>query len=78
MKNRGFICTRPKLARRLMDAGQTPESMVNPWQPQRVAWMFPISDTLRAIVSDFYQEIGKPLPYVLRDPTEGSTGAGEQ
>ena len=75
MKQKDFICTRPLLARRLIDAAQEPHEIVNPWDPKRNAWLFEITPQLVRIVTEFYREIGKPLPGILRATEKGGPAA---
>ena len=68
-EKKSFICTRPRLARLLLDANQEPQEIVNPWEPQRTAWLFQITPELLQIVARFYAEIGKQLPKILQEAT---------
>lgn len=53
---------RPALAARLMEAGATGEQIVNPWNPSKTGWLFPVDSTSAPIVQAFYDEIERPLP----------------
>ena len=63
--NETYLCTRPKLAARLISAGYPCLDVVNPWHPELDAWEFPMGNGLEDIVAAFYREIGKPIPATL-------------
>ena len=62
MQSKTIIITRPTLASQLIDAGVPGKVVSNPWKPKLSAWLFPVNDQSREIISRFYQEIGKPVP----------------
>ena len=61
-----FLVTRGQLAVLLIEAGGKYRLTKNPVNPTFVAWMFELNDSTRKIAVDFYREIGKPIPRVLR------------
>ena len=61
-----FLCTRGRLAVELIEAGEPFRLTTNPWKPEYKAWLFPVNEQTRQIATRFYEEIGKPLPTVLR------------
>ena len=66
-KPKTFLCTRPQLATLLIEAGFQYEQKPNPFDRNMTAWVFPISEDLARIVSDFYTEIGRPVPATIKD-----------
>ena len=40
MEEKTRLVTRPKLASKLMEAGFVGRKTVNPWSPERTAWVF--------------------------------------
>ena len=61
-----FLVTRGQLAVLLIEAGGKYRLTQNPVRPDYIAWMFELNDTTRKIAVDFYRQIGKPIPRVLR------------
>ena len=61
-----LLVIRGQLAVSLIEAGIKYRVTKNPINPNYVAWMFELNDTTRQIAADFYREIGKPLPRVLK------------
>lgn len=53
MKDNTFLCTRPKLASKLMAAGYEGRQTVNPWSPERTAWEFDKCDAMMEIVTQY-------------------------
>ena len=50
MEDKTFLCTRPKLASKLMAAGYKGRQTVNPWSPERTAWEFDKTPEMMEIV----------------------------
>ena len=67
MKEKTYLCTRPRLASELIQAGQTATVTVNPWKPERTAWVFPITPELCSIVTAFFVSLGKPIPATIQN-----------
>ena len=67
MSKNSIIVTRPTLASQLMDAGIAGEIVSNPWKPNLSAWLFPINDQSREIITAYYREIGKPVPLSVKE-----------
>ena len=72
MEDNTFLCTRPKLASKLMAAGYEGRQTVNPWSPERTAWEFDKCDAMMEIVTQytFAHEIAEDanfLYFVRRD-----------
>lgn len=65
MNDQTFLVTRPRLAARLMDAGEEGRRGKNPFSPDRCAWTFPLTPSAAKITRSYYAEIGKPAPRVL-------------
>ena len=61
------LTTRPRLATALMEAGIEGRPTLNPFDPQKRAWLFPVSPEMIRITRAFYDSIGKPLPMDLRE-----------
>lgn len=59
---RYFYFTRPTIATSLRDAGVSIEQCENIYDPCRIAWRAEITPLLCKVVSDYYLEIGKPIP----------------
>ena len=53
MEDNTFLCTRPKLASKLMAAGYEGRQTVNPWSPERTAWEFDKCDAMMEIVTQY-------------------------
>ena len=53
MEDKTFLCTRPKLASKLMAAGYVGRQTVNPWSPERTAWEFDKCEALMDIVTHY-------------------------
>lgn len=53
-----YLTTRPTLAAILMDKGYKAKTVQNPYDTQRIAWLFNGADAqLSRIVSDYYGKI---------------------
>ena len=50
MEDKPFLCTRPKLASKLMTAGYKGRQVINPWSPERTAWEFDKTPEMMEIV----------------------------
>ena len=50
MEDKTFLCTRPKLASKLMAAGYKGRQVINPWSPERTAWEFAKTPEMMEIV----------------------------
>ena len=61
-----FLVTRSQLAVSLIEAGGKYRLTKSPYRSDYVAWMFELNDTTRQVAVDFYREIGKPIPRILR------------
>lgn len=66
-QNWNYLCTRPRLAARLIGAGFEAKETTNPWHPTLMAWEFSASVDLCHAVATFYEEIGKPVPKTVSD-----------
>ena len=53
MEANTFLCTRPKLASKLMAAGYVGRQTVNTWSPERTAWEFDKCEALMEIVTQY-------------------------
>lgn len=67
MSEHSLIITRPKLAARLMDAGESGTRCSNPFSPELCAWTFNQTPAAVTIIRAFYDEIGKPVPKSLEN-----------
>lgn len=67
MPKKNFFCTRPTLASQLLADGFKGETAVNPYHPERPAWNFPLSVSLCFSVAEYYKEIQKPIPNVIKE-----------
>lgn len=65
MTEQTFVVTRPRLAARLLDAGEEGRRGKNPWAPDRCAWTFALTPSAAQIARSYYEEIGKPAPRAL-------------
>ena len=61
-----FLCTRATLAAELQKYGHKATQTVNPWQPERSAWLFDIDADLAEIVTAYYAERGQKPPAAIR------------
>lgn len=61
-----LLVTRGRLAVALIEAGEEYRLTANPWTPEFKAWLFPLNENTRRIATQFYRDIGKPLPAALR------------
>lgn len=57
-----YLCTRPRLAARLIENGYQCTQTCNPWRPDLNAWIFPRSAELDEIVNSFYLELSGVIP----------------
>lgn len=60
-----YLCTRPRLASVLIRAGATVTEQVNPFKhdPKHdLCWAVDLDENSAKVITDFYHEIGKPLP----------------
>ena len=53
MEDKTFLCTRPKLASKLMAAGYKGRQVINPWSPETTAWEFDKCEALMDIVTQY-------------------------
>ncbi len=65
-KRKVFLCTRPTLARLLMESGEVGNKVINPYRPEYWAWEFKITPTVLSVATDYYKSIEQPLPCALR------------
>lgn len=75
-KQKSFLCTRSRLATQLIEAGYSVERTVNPFEPNRCAWLIPIDSKMAAVVKKYYDEIGAKYPAFLRE--QAAAGEGER
>ena len=64
--NPNYLCTRPALATELQKRGHEAKQTVNPWKPERDAWLFQIDRDVIEIVTSFYAERGQQPPEPIR------------
>lgn len=61
-----FLVVRGQLAVSLIEAGIKYRTTLNPQHESWTAWLFELTPEARRIALDFYNEIGKPAPRILR------------
>lgn len=61
-----FLVVRGQLAVSLIEAGIKYRTTTNPFKNGWTAWLFELNDDSRRIAAEFYREIGKPVPHILR------------
>lgn len=66
MKQKTFLCTRPKLAAELQAAGHEATPTVNPWHPDKTAWVFPLTEQTAEIIAAHYKSAGAEPPAIVR------------
>ena len=62
--------TRPKLARILADSGYEVRAITSIWDSSKVEWEFDLTDRSARIVADYYAEIGRRPPLLVREYME--------
>ena len=72
-----YLCTRPRLAGRLMQAGYRGKVIANPWTPVWSAWEFPKTKPICEIVADYYQEIHEHIPQAVAEFLQQEEGGTE-
>lgn len=70
-----FICTRPQLATILMEHGHELTITRNPWKPTLAAWLCDLNADTAAIISEFYNSIGREAPANVKRVLDGGTEA---
>lgn len=58
MEDNVYLCTRPRLASRLMAAGFVGKAVPNPWKSDWIAWEFEKTVPLMEIVNAFISKGG--------------------
>lgn len=71
-KQNTYICTRPQLVGILIQQGCNPTPTVNPWNPDKAAWLFDLDDNSAQIISDYYNSIDKPTPTSVQRYIKGA------
>ncbi len=77
MKSPTYLCTRPALAAELQKYGHEAKQTVNPWKPERDAWLFEIDQEVIELVTAFYAERGQATPAPIREAAKALRKAGE-
>ena len=65
-KNTRATVTRPKLARILADSGYEVNTITSIWDSSKMEWEFDLTDRSARIVADYYAEIGRRPPLIIR------------